>query len=162
MRVSDWLVRRDWVCPTGDPHLQRVHAAAPTDHRWQSPGHLWPGARAVPARYYRGQRGGREAGGQVLWPGTVSITQYFSILTHIRLLDLGQKLVRLVQFEINPGLFQIRFQYILARGAKMYCNLIWKSPGFVQFEANMNLFSHKSDIPDSRIARLVQKYVKIR
>ena len=28
-------------------------------------------------------------------------------------------------------IFQIRFQYILARWAKMYWNLIWKNPGFV-------------------------------
>ena len=33
----------------------------------------------------------------------------------------------------NPGLFQIRFQYILARCAKMYWNMIWKSPGFLPF-----------------------------
>ena len=37
----------------------------------------------------------------------------------------------------NPGLFQIRFQYILAHRAKMYWNLIWKSSGFVSFWTNL-------------------------
>ena len=36
--------------------------------------------------------------------------------------------------------FQIRFQYILAHRAKMYGNLIWKSPGFVPFGDNLNNF----------------------
>ena len=45
----------------------------------------------------------------------------------------------------NPGLFQIRFQHILARRAKMYWNLIWKSPGFVPFWANRTHFGLKSD-----------------
>ena len=34
--------------------------------------------------------------------------------------DLDAKLFRLAPNGTNPGLFQIRFQYILARGAKMY------------------------------------------
>ena len=45
--------------------------------------------------------------------------------------------VRLAPNEKNPGLFHIRFKYILARGAKMYWNLIWKSPGFFSFGANL-------------------------
>ena len=40
----------------------------------------------------------------------------------------------------NPGLFQIRFQYILSR-------LIWKSPGFVPYWANLTDFIPKSEIP---------------
>ena len=35
--------------------------------------------------------------------------------------------------ETNPGLFQIKITYILARWAKMYSNVIWKGPGFVPF-----------------------------
>ena len=65
---------------------------------------------------------------------------------------------------INAGLFQIRFQSILARyksrnfsdqisvhfgaGAKMYWNLIWKCPGFVPFGANLTHFGPKSVHPD--------------
>ena len=42
------------------------------------------------------------------------------------------------------GLFQIRFQYILARCAKMYWNLIWKNSGFVPFGAKLIRFWPKS------------------
>ena len=38
--------------------------------------------------------------------------------------------LRLASNGTNPGLFQIIFQYILAHRAKMYWNLIWRSPGF--------------------------------
>ena len=38
--------------------------------------------------------------------------------------------VRLTPYRTNPVLFLIRFQYILAHRAKMYWNLIRKSPGF--------------------------------
>ena len=44
-------------------------------------------------------------------------------------LDLGPKLVKLAQNGTIPGLFQIRFQYILARKLK--------SPGFVPFWDNL-------------------------
>jgi len=40
----------------------------------------------------------------------------------------------------NLGLFQIRFQYILARW-----NMIWKSPRFVPFGLNLTHFGPKSD-----------------
>jgi len=40
----------------------------------------------------------------------------------------------------NLGLFQIRFQYILARW-----NMIWKSPRFVSFGVNLTYFGPKSD-----------------
>ena len=43
----------------------------------------------------------------------------------------------------NPGLFQIRFRYILAQCAKMYRNLIWKSPRFFPFWANLTRFGAK-------------------
>ena len=56
---------------------------------------------------------------------------------------LAPKWVRFDQNRTNPGLFQIRFQYILARGAKMYWNLIWKSPGFVPFRSNLTQFGPK-------------------
>ena len=55
--------------------------------------------------------------------------------------------VRLPPNGTNLGLFQIRFQYILARRAKMYCNLIWKSPRFVPFGANLTHFGSKSGHP---------------
>ena len=58
--------------------------------------------------------------------------------------DFDPKWVRLAPNGTNPGLFQIRFQYILARRAKMYWNLIWKSPGFVPFGANLTHFGSKS------------------
>ena len=40
----------------------------------------------------------------------------------------------------NLWLFQITFPYILAHSAKMYWNLIWKSPGFDPFEVNLTHF----------------------
>ena len=43
----------------------------------------------------------------------------------IWMLDLGSK-SKIGSNGTNLGLFQIRFQYILAQGAKMYWNLIWK------------------------------------
>ena len=52
--------------------------------------------------------------------------------------------VRLAPNGTNPGLFQIRFQYILARWAKMYWNLIWKNPGCFPFGANLIHFGAKS------------------
>ena len=45
--------------------------------------------------------------------------------------DLSSKRLRLALYGINPEFFTMRFQYILARRAKMYLNLIVKS-------ANMN------------------------
>ena len=60
--------------------------------------------------------------------------------------DLGPKWVRLAPNETNPGLFQIRFKYFLANRAKKYWNLIWKSPGFVPFGANLTHFGPKCDI----------------
>ena len=59
---------------------------------------------------------------------------------------LTQKWVRLAPNGTNPGLFQIRFQYILARRAKMYWNLIWKIPGIFRFRAIVTNFGHKYDI----------------
>ena len=44
---------------------------------------------------------------------------------------LGQKWVRLALNLTNPERFQISFE-------KLYRNLIWKSPGFVAFEANLD------------------------
>ena len=55
----------------------------------------------------------------------------------------------------NPVLFQIRFQYILAHCATMYWNLIWKSPGFVPFGANLkNVIGLKSNTPEREKSRL--------
>ena len=51
----------------------------------------------------------------------------------------------------NPGLFQIRFQYILALRAKMYWHLIWKIPGFVPFWVNLVQFRPNSDIPETEV-----------
>ena len=42
--------------------------------------------------------------------------------------------------------FQIRFQYILAGLAKMYRNLIGKSPGFFPFLANMTYFGEERSV----------------
>ena len=61
--------------------------------------------------------------------------------------DLGLKWVRFASNGTNSGLFKIRFQYILARWAKMYWNLIWKSPGFVPFGVNLTHFGPKSGHP---------------
>ena len=47
--------------------------------------------------------------------------------------DFDPKCVRFTQNWTNPGLFQIRIQFILAPRAKMNWNLVWKSLGFVQF-----------------------------
>ena len=47
----------------------------------------------------------------------------------------------------NPGVFQIRFKYILAHRAKMYWNLIWKIPGFVPFGTNMTHYWTSCNIP---------------
>ena len=63
--------------------------------------------------------------------------------------DMTPKLVRLALNGTNPGLFQIRFQYILAPRAKMYWNLIWKSLGFVPFWVNLNHFGAKPTISES-------------
>ena len=41
---------------------------------------------------------------------------------------LGHKLFRFAINTTNPGLFQIRCQYILVRRAKMYWHSVWKSP----------------------------------
>ena len=43
--------------------------------------------------------------------------------------------------ETNPRLFQIRFQFW------KFWNLIWKSPGFVSFGANLTHFWAKPTIP---------------
>ena len=50
---------------------------------------------------------------------------------------LATKWLRLAPNGTNPGLFQIRFQYILG-------NLIWKSPGFVPFGGQSDRFEPKS------------------
>ena len=65
----------------------------------------------------------------------------------------GQRWVRWIPNGTNPGLFQIRSQYILAQRAKMYWNLIWKSPGFVPFGANLTHFGSKSGHPVSPSSR---------
>ena len=56
--------------------------------------------------------------------------------------DMGPKWVWLVLNWTNPGLFQIRFQYILALQAQMYWDLIW-SPGFAHLGANLTNFRPK-------------------
>ena len=53
------------------------------------------------------------------------------------------KQLRLAPNGSNPGVFQIRFQYILDGWVKMYRN-----PEFVQFWANLTHFGPKSNIPD--------------
>ena len=80
--------------------------------------------------------------------GCCKLTDPQVTMTHrCRLLwmsGLDSKWVRFTRNRTNPGLFQIRFQYILAHRAKMYWNLIWKSPGFVLFGANMTHFGAKT------------------
>ena len=65
---------------------------------------------------------------------TLRFNQWWSPFCRTRLDSglpvLAPKWVKLSQNGKNPGLFQIRFQYILARRAKMYWNMIWKSPGY--------------------------------
>ena len=46
---------------------------------------------------------------------------------------LGSIVVQIGPKWTNSELFQIRFQYILARRTKMYWNLIWKSRGSISF-----------------------------
>ena len=58
--------------------------------------------------------------------------------------DSGQKLVRLSQNGTNPGLFQIRFQYILLSESDL------KSPGFVPFWTNLKHFGSKVGQPGWR------------
>ena len=62
--------------------------------------------------------------------------------------DLATKWVRLGPNWTNPWFFQIIFQYILARWAKMYWNLIWKSPIFVPLRSNLTHFKFKSGYPE--------------
>ena len=62
------------------------------------------------------------------------------------MVGLAPKWVRLDPNGTNPGLFQIRFQYIWLDGSssQMYWNLFWKSPRFVPFETNLINFRLKS------------------
>ena len=53
--------------------------------------------------------------------------------------DLDSKWVKLAPNGTNPGLIQIRFQYILA----LY--KVWKSPVFIPFGSNLPHFWPKSD-----------------
>ena len=57
-----------------------------------------------------------------------------------RVSELALRLIRLAPNVANLGLFQIRW-------AQMYWNLIWRSPGFVSFEANLTQYLAISDIP---------------
>ena len=66
------------------------------------------------------------------------------------------KWVRLAPNGTNSRLFQIRFPYILARKAKMYWNLVWKSLRFVSLWSNLASFVHKSDIHDTSFNRKYQ------
>ena len=52
-----------------------------------------------------------------------------------------------LQSGSDLGLFQIRFQYILARWAKMYWNLVWKSPRFVPFWISLAYFRAWTELP---------------
>ena len=61
--------------------------------------------------------------------------------------------LRLTLNRTNPKLFQIRFQYILAHQAKMYWNMIWKSPRFVLFEDNLTNFGSKTEIMTRKSSR---------
>ena len=58
----------------------------------------------------------------------------------------AQNGAKLAPYRTNSVLFQIRFQYILAHHDKMYWNLIWKSPGFDPFAANITQFGAKPTI----------------
>ena len=60
-----------------------------------------------------------------------------------RSVSLAPKWVKFAQNGKNPGLFQARFRYILAHCAKIYRNLIWRSPGFFPFWANLTHFGTK-------------------
>ena len=54
----------------------------------------------------------------------------------------------------NVGLFKIWFPHLLTHWAKMYWNLIWKSPWSVLFGANITHFETKSDSPDPWVNKL--------
>ena len=64
----------------------------------------------------------------------------------IRMSGLAPKSVRLSPNRINPGLFQIRFQYILAPGLKTDL----KNPGFVLYCNNLPHFRVAADFPGTR------------
>ena len=80
---------------------------------------------------------------------------YASEVSRVMHASLAPKWVKLSQNGKNPGLFQIRFRYILAQCAKMYRNLIWKSPGFFPFWDNLTHFGAKTGNPES--SRVLQK-----
>ena len=63
-------------------------------------------------------------------PELKSTDQRFGLI-HTGVPQLGTNWVTLALNGTNLGLFQIRFQNILALRAKMFWNLIWKSPKFV-------------------------------
>ena len=50
----------------------------------------------------------------------------------------------------KSGTFSDQISVHLARSSQMYWNLIWKSPGFVPFWANLTHFGAKSTIPDTQ------------
>ena len=70
--------------------------------------------------------------------------------------QIGHKLEKILVF--------FRSYFILARGAKMFWNLIWKSPGFILFDANLDLFGPKFNIPvlddiGCSISRFLELYI---
>ena len=80
----------------------------------------------------------------IIDPSHPDLTGLLNRSCNTRMADLGQRWVRLAPNGTNSGLSQITFQYILARRAKIYGNVIWKSPGFVSFGANLTNFGPKS------------------
>ena len=70
----------------------------------------------------------------------ISTSGSLSVYSTTRYVWRAQNWVSLALDGTNPGLFKIRFLYILARRAKMYWNLIWKSFGLVPFGANRKQF----------------------
>ena len=57
---------------------------------------------------------------EVKFTNISELCNFFFIFVHSGMSDLGTKWVRLAPNGINLGLLKIIFQYILARGAKMY------------------------------------------
>ena len=62
------------------------------------------------------------------------------------MVGLAPKWVRLAPNGTNPGIFRSDFS-AFGGGRQIHWNLIWKSPGFVPFVANLTHFGAKPTIP---------------
>ena len=91
-----------------------------------------------------------------------SLLHYPSVLA--RDISLPQKFVKLAQNQNNLGLFQIRFQYILAHQSKMHWNSMWHKSSFFSFWANLTHFEadQTSLVLTSMASRQLHRWQAIR